>query len=155
MAINEEETRRLFDRMAVQLRQVGAGSLVDQVIDEISQGKQIVYKTVSSRRESGRLQRAEADELWTKGDSRREYAETLQYSSRERLELLFQAIDRAIFDPVHIDAELVERFGRVRFVPEQEEERVRSFEAGFLAPQTAATEKLRSLIANFREAIGE
>ncbi len=46
MPIPEQEIRRLFDKLAAQLRERGAATVVDQVIDEITQGKQIIYKTV-------------------------------------------------------------------------------------------------------------
>ncbi len=55
MAINAAEARRLFDKMATQLRERGAGTLVDQVIDEIAQGKQIAYKTVFPGPAAGQL----------------------------------------------------------------------------------------------------
>jgi hypothetical protein len=45
MPLPEPEVRRLFDKLATQLRERGAATLVDQVIDEITQGKQIIYKT--------------------------------------------------------------------------------------------------------------
>jgi hypothetical protein len=49
MPIPEQEIRRLFDKLAAQLRERGAATVVDQVIDEITQGKQIIYKTVRRR----------------------------------------------------------------------------------------------------------
>jgi 2-C-methyl-D-erythritol 4-phosphate cytidylyltransferase len=60
MPLPEPEIRRLFDKLATQLRERGAATLVDQVIDEITQGKQIIYKTVPRRRETPQLFRPES-----------------------------------------------------------------------------------------------
>jgi hypothetical protein len=155
MPINDTEARRLFETLADQLRERGAGTVVDQVIDELAQGKQIVYKTVPSRKGERQLQRAEGDEVQLGRGARRQYSETLEYSPHERLELLLEAIDRAIFDTARIDNELVKQFGSIRFIPEQEAERVRSFEPGALQAQTVAIERLRVLITDFRTFIGE
>src|ERR1019366_8961879 len=100
-----------------QLREQGASTVVDQVIDEIAQGKQIVYKSVLPRKQTRELQRTEADEVRTDRGRKREYAETVEYSPQERLELLLEAVDRAVFDAARIDAELVEQYGTIRFVP--------------------------------------
>jgi hypothetical protein len=155
MAISDSDARRFFEMLANQLREHGAGTLVDQVIDEIAQGRQIVYKTVASRKGEQQLQRAEGDEVQIERGRRRQYSETLEYSAHERLELLLEAIDRAIVDTARIDGELVRQFGSIRFMPEQEEEHVRSFELGTLNKHDAEIKHLRSLITEFREFIGE
>lgn len=155
MAISDADARRLFESLASQLRERGAGTIVDQVIDEITQGRQIVYKTVAARKGERQLQRGESDEVPSERGNRRQYAETLQYSARERLELLLSAVSRAIIDTARIDNELVRRFGNIRFVPEQEEERVRSFEPGILQLHNNQIELLRNLITDFQTAIGE
>ena len=85
MPIPEQEIRRLFDKLAIQLRERGAATVVDQVIGEITQGKQVIYKTVRRRTETGQLYRPENDEVITDRGGRREYAETLQYSAAERI----------------------------------------------------------------------
>jgi hypothetical protein len=51
MPLPEQESKRLFDKLATQLRERGAATVVNQVIDEITQGKQIIYKTVRRRTE--------------------------------------------------------------------------------------------------------
>jgi hypothetical protein len=153
MAISAAEARRLFGKLATQLRERGAGTLVEQVIDEIAQGKQIVYKTVSPRAATRQLQRPEADEILLERGRRREYAETLEYSPHERLDLLLQGIERAILDAASIDTELVKHYGKVRFVPEQEEENARSFDLGSLMAQNGEIERLRLLIAELRASV--
>jgi hypothetical protein len=150
MPIPEQEIRRLFDKLATQLREHGATTVVDQVIDEITQGKQIIYKTVRRRTEAGQLYRPESDEAITERGGRREYAETLQYSPAERLDLLLQALERAIIDAGAIDSELSKNYRSVRFVPEQEEENVRTFRVGALGSNTTELEALRVHIAELR-----
>jgi hypothetical protein len=63
MPIAKPEIRRLFDKLATQLRECGAGTLVDQVTDEITQGKQIIYKTLPRKRETAQLFRPETEEI--------------------------------------------------------------------------------------------
>ena len=155
MAISDSDARRFFEMLANQLRDHGAGTLVDQVIDEIAQGRQIVYKTVASRKGEQQLQRAEGDEVQFERGTRRQYAETLEYSAHERLDLLLDAVSRAIVDTARIDDELVTKFGDIRFVPEQEEERVRSFELGIFQAHNDQIEQLRNLIKEFRTSVGE
>jgi hypothetical protein len=150
MPIPEQEIRRLFDKLAAQLRERGAATVVDQVIDEIAQGKQIIYKTVRRRTERGQLYRPESDEAITDRGRGREYAETLQYSPAERLDLLLQALERAIIDVGAIDSELSKNYRSVRFVPEQEEENVRTFRVGALGPNIKELEALRVHIAELR-----
>jgi len=150
MSIPEQEIRRLFDKLATQLRERGAGTVVDQVIDEIAQGKQIIYKTLRRKSQVRQLYRPENDEATTDRSGRREYAETLQYSAAERLDLLLQALERAIIDAGAIDSELVKNYRSVRFVPEQEEENVRTFRAGALTPNIKELEDLKAHIAGLR-----
>jgi hypothetical protein len=150
MPISEQETRRLFDKLAAQLRERGAATVVDQVIDEIAQGKQIIYKTVRRRTEAHPLYRSESEEAITDRGRRREYAETLQYSPAERLDLLLQALERAIIDAGTIDAELAKNYRSVRFVPEQEEENVRTFRVGTLGSNVKDLEVLRVRVAELR-----
>jgi len=150
MPIAEQEIRRLFDKLATRLRERGAATVVDQVIDEITQGKQIIYKTVRRRPETGQLYRPESDEVIRDRGGRREYAETLQYSSAERLDLLLQALERAIIDAGAIDSELSKNYRSVRFVPEQEEENVRTFRVGALGSNAKEIEALRVHIAELR-----
>jgi hypothetical protein len=107
MPISEGEARRLFEKLATQLRETGASTLVDQVIDEIAQGKQIVYKTVGRRRAGRQIQRAETDEMYFERGRGREYAETLDYSAHERLDLLLEAIERAVLDAQQIESDLL------------------------------------------------
>lgn len=153
MPIPEQEIRRLFDKLAAQLRERGAATVVDQVIDEITQGKQIIYKTVRRRSERGQLYRPESDEAITDRGGGREYAETLQYSSAERLDLLLQALERAVIDAGAIDLGLSKNYRSVRFVPEQEEENVRTFRVGGLGSNIKELEALRVHIAEFRELV--
>lgn len=143
----------MFDKLAAQLRERGAGTLVDQVIDEIAQGKQIVYKTMPGRRGRHLLFRPEGDEAVTDRGGGREYAETLQYSASERLDLLLQALERAVIDAGTIDSELAENYRSVRFVPEQEEENVRTFRVGALAAWPKESEALRVHIAELRKLV--
>lgn len=150
MAISEAEARRLFDALATQLREVGAGTLADQVIDEIAQGKQIVYKTVARRKAVKQLQLPESDEIHSERGRGREYAETLDYSAHERLDLLLQALERAILDAQQIESDLLKHYERVSFLPEQQEENARSFELGGLAKHRDQAEQLRRLIADLR-----
>ena len=150
MPISEVETRRLFERLATQLREAGASTLVDQVIDEIAQGKQVVYKTVARRRAARQLQRAEADEIYVERGKGREYAETLDYSAHERLDLLLEALERAILDAQQIESDLLKRYSKVRFVPEQQVENARSFELSGFAKHEREVERLRALIADLR-----
>ena len=150
MPIPEQEIRRLFDKLATQLRERGAATVVDQVIGEITQGKQVIYKTVRRRTGTGQLYRPENDEAISDRGGRREYAETLQYSSAERLDLLLQALERAIIDTGAIDFELSKNYRSVRFVPEQEEENVRTFRVGALGSNTKDLEALRVHIAELR-----
>jgi hypothetical protein len=150
MPISEMETRRLFEKLANQLREAGASTLVDQVIDEIAQGKQIVYKTVARRRPTKQLQRAEGDEIYVERGRGREYAETLDYSAPERLELLLEALERAVLDAQQVESDLLKHYPRVRFVPEQQEENVRSFELSGLTKLEREAERLRTLIADLR-----
>jgi hypothetical protein len=154
MPIAEQEIRRLFDKLATQLRERGAGTLVDQVIDEITQGKQIIYKTLPRKRETAQLFRPETDEVTTERGGRREYAETLQYSAAERLDLLLQALERAIIDVGTIDSELAKNYRSLRFVPEQEEENVRTFRVGALGDRVAESEALKVHIAELRKLVG-
>jgi len=150
MAISEVEARRLFEKLATQLREAGASTLVDQVIDEIAQGKQVVYKTVARRRAARQLQRAEADEIYVERGKGREYAETLDYSAHERLDLLLEALERAILDAQQIESDLLKRYSKVRFVPEQQVENARSFELSGFAKHEREVERLRALIADLR-----
>jgi hypothetical protein len=150
MPIPEQEIRRLFDKLATQLRERGASTVVDQVIDEIAQGKQIIYKTVRRRTEIGQLYRPESDEVIRDRGGRREYSETLQYSSAERLDLLLQALERAIIDAETIDSELSKNYRSVRFVPEQEEGNVRIFRVGSLGSNIKEIEALKVHIAKLR-----
>lgn len=151
MPMLDQEIRRLFDKLATQLRERGAGTVVDQVIDEITQGKQIIYKTMPRRRETPQLFRPENDEVITDRGGRREYAETLQYTPAERLDLLLQALERAIIDAGAIDSELATNYRSVRFVPEQEEESVRTFLVGALGDRTGELDALRVHIAELRK----
>ena len=153
MPIPEPEARRLFEKLATQLRERGAGTVVDQVIDEISQGKQIIYKTLRRKSQARQLHRPESDEITADRGGRREYAETVQYSSAERLDLLLQALERAIIDAGTIDSELVRTYQRVRFVPEQEEENVRTFNVGALTSNIKELATLRVHIAELRALI--
>src|SRR5215469_11060178 len=114
MPISEVETRRLFEKLATQLREAGASTLVDQVIDEIAQGKQIVYKTVAHRKGSRQLQLPETDEAYVERGRGREYAETLDYSAHERLDLLLEALERAILGAQQIESDLPKHYSRVR-----------------------------------------
>lgn len=132
MPVSESEARRLFEKLAAQLRERGAGTVVDQVIDEIDQGKQIIYKTVSRRTSSRDLYWPEGEDRSSDRGGRREYAETLQYSPSERLDLLLQALERAMIDSATIDEELVKLDRRIQFVPEQEEGNLRTFVVGGL-----------------------
>jgi len=150
MPISEAEARRLFDKLATQLREVGASTLVDQVIDEIAQGRQIVYKTLSRRSAARQVQRPEADETYVERGRGREYAETLDYSAHERFDLLLEALERAILDAQQIEGELLKHYPKVRFVPEQQEESARSFELSSLAKREGEAEQLRTLIADLR-----
>lgn len=150
MPISEVEARRLFEKLATQLREAGASTLVDQVIDEIAQGKQIVYKTVGRRRAARDLQRAEADEIYVERGRKREYAETLDYSAHERLDLLLEALERAILDARDIESDLLKHYPKVRFVPEQQEENARSFELSGIAKHDREAERLRTLITDLR-----
>jgi hypothetical protein len=150
MPISDVEARRLFDKLAAQLREAGASTLVDQVIDEIAQGRQIVYKTVARRSAARQLQRPEADESYAERGRRREYAETLDYSAHERLDLLLEALERAILDARQIETDLLKHYPNVRFVPEQQEESARSFELNGLARHEGEAERLRTLIADLR-----
>jgi hypothetical protein len=150
MALPEREIRRLFDNLATQLRGLGAATVVDQVIDEITQGKQIVYKTLSRKSQQHELYRPEGDEGVTDRSGRREYAETLQYSSAERLSLLLQALERAIVDAAAIDSELARNYQSIHFAPEQEEESVRTFRVGALARNTKELKALGTHIAELR-----
>jgi hypothetical protein len=117
MPIPEQEIRRLFDKLATQLRERGAAAVVDQVIDEIPQGKQIIYTTVRRRTEARQLYRPEGDEAITDRGGRREYAQTLEYSSAERLDLLLQGLERAIIDAGAIDSELVRNYPECQLRP--------------------------------------
>lgn len=153
MAISTTEATRLFNKLATQLRERGASTLVDQVIDEIAQGKQIIYKTIRQRTAAKQLYRPEADEVFLERGRRREYAETLDYSAQERLDLLIQALERAILDTAQIEAELLAHHKKVRFLPEQQEETARSFELGSLVSHLPEAEHLRGLLANLREVI--
>src|SRR5262249_16478329 len=132
MPLPDQEIRRLFDKLASQLRERGAATIVEQVIDEITQGKQIIYKTLPRRSDTRQLHRPESEEAVTDRGGRREYAETLQYSPAERLDLLLQALERAIIDAGAIDSDLAKNYRSVRFLPEQEEENVRTFRVGAL-----------------------
>jgi hypothetical protein len=154
MPLPEQEIRRLFDKLATHLRERGAGTLVDQVIDEITQGKQIIYKTMPRRHRTPQLFRPESDEAVTDRGGRREYAETLQYTPAERLDLLLQALERAIIDAGAIDSELAKNYRSVRFVPEQEEESVRTFRVGALGDRTGDSEGLRVHITELRKLVG-
>jgi hypothetical protein len=153
MPIPEREIRRLFDKLATQLRERGAATVVDQVIDEITQGKQIIYKTLRRRTETRQLYRSESDEAIMDRGGRREYAETLQYSAAERLDLLLQALERATIDAGAIDSELTKNYRSVRFVPEQEEESFRTFRIGALGSNFKELEALRVHIAELRRLI--
>lgn len=150
MSLPEKEIRRLFDKLATRLRERGAATVVDQVIDEITQGKEIIYKTVRRRTETNQLYLPESDDAFTDRGGRREYAETLQYSPAERLDLLLQALERAIIDVGAIDSELSKNYRSVRFVPEQEEENVRAFRVGALGSNIKELEALRLHIAELR-----
>jgi hypothetical protein len=150
MPITDGEARLLFEKLAVQLRHRGAGTVVDQVIDEIAQGKQIIYKTVRRRTSALELYWPEGNDLASDRGGRREYAETLQYSPTERLDLLLQALERAIIDSAAIDEELVKLDRRIQFVAEQEGGNQRPFVVGGLLQSPKELGSIRVHIAQLR-----
>jgi len=150
MPISEVEARRLFEKLATQLREAGASILVDQVIDEIAQGKQIVFKTVARRSAARQVQRPETDEAFAERGRGREYAETLDYSPHERLDLLLEALEHAILHTRQIESELLKHYSTVRFAPEQQEENARSFEVGSMAKHEQQATQLQSMISDLR-----
>jgi polyhydroxyalkanoate synthesis regulator phasin len=153
MPINTEEATRLFDRLAQQLRANGAGTLVDQVIDEIAQGRQVVFKKVRKRSTERLPHRPEGNETFLERGQSRELAETLAYSERERLNLLLQAIERAVVDAAAIESDLIEHHGTINFVPEQREEAARRFTIGALSSNRKEVEHLRALVDELRRTI--
>jgi hypothetical protein len=74
------------------------------------------------------------------------------YSERERLNLLLQAIERAVIDAAAIESDLIEHHGTINFVPEQREEAARKFTIGALSGNREV-QRLRTLVAELRRTI--
>lgn len=155
MPIPDGEARRLFEKLATQLRERGAVTLVDQVIDEIAQGRQVVYKNVRRKQNEPALYRPENEESASDRSGKREYAETLEYSPTQRLDLLLEALERAIVDAGAIEAELVGKYGKIRFVPEQAEENLRTFDVGRLLQNREELQSMSVHIARLRALVGD
>jgi hypothetical protein len=144
--MTDADARDYFKAIADMLRDLQVEWVLTQVMDEVKEGKtKPKHISVTSEPSSG-----------TKG-SRTKFLSTQPYTTKEQLELLIVAIERAVVATTAIQAAFFELVGQgptaVRFVEETEQEPAHEYSAPALQQQRSVTdlvEVLKELHAEVR-----
>jgi hypothetical protein len=161
--MNDKECDEVYQRLTDMVNQIGLEWVIAQVAEQIR-----LWKTVEKEIETLRETRTERT-LFTVNEYRSEFRKgpkatfpvTVEYSSRERLSLLIDAIEQAVVNTADMEHHLLNFFdkatekwdGVIQFYSEEPDIRPRSIDKRVSASRLESSRRLRQLLDNLRQEI--
>lgn len=149
MPATQPEINDAFSRIANSLREANLVWLLDEVLDQINQGKSEITRVKELREDRHTGDRALLTEELFKVGQLREYRRTVEYTAEERIGLLLTAIEELFVTIPEMQDSVSKHFPEARFVAGNETLTV----LPRTTAQVGSTEKLRQLIRDLRREV--